>query len=138
MGPADNLKYDWIESSEAGQIDLGTRIGQRPDTLMQGGGDWAESCASVKTGERTWGRSLRGRCRVGSQRSVNSGDVMLARWRKGELVVPLSGVGAWVLQGLGYWARVPVGDRLPVRVRTELKGQNGDVVRRHGEAAREA
>lgn len=63
---------------------------------------------------------------------------MLARWRKGELVVLLSGVGAWVLQGLGYWARVPVEDRLPVRVWTELKGQSGGVVREDGESAREA
>lgn len=46
-----------------------------------------------------------------------------------------SGVGAWVLQGLGYWARVPVDDRLPVRVRTELKGQSGGVVREDGESA---
>lgn len=77
---------DWTKE---GQIDVG-------------GGDKAESCACVKIGARSWGRSLRGRCRVESQRSVNSGDVMLARWRKGELVVPPSGVGAWVIQGLGY------------------------------------
>jgi hypothetical protein len=58
------------------------------------GGDWTEGGAGSRTGPRASGRCLKGRSRVGSQRSVNSGDVMRARWRKGEPVVPLSGVGA--------------------------------------------
>lgn len=88
------------ESSEAelkkekkSKLKLGLDKGGHLDVR---GGDWA------RIGTRCWGRSLRGRVRVGSQRSVNSGDVMRARWRKGEPVVSLSGVGAWVLPGLGH------------------------------------
>lgn len=62
--------------------------------MMKRSGDWAEGRVSATIGPSAPGRYLRGRCRVGSQRSVNSGDVMQARWRKGEPVIQLSGVGA--------------------------------------------
>lgn len=62
--------------------------------MMEQGRDWAEGGAGARIGPSASGRSLRGRCRVGSQRSVNSGDVMQARWRKGEPVVLLLGFGA--------------------------------------------
>lgn len=54
---------------------------------MERGGDWAEGGVRARIGPSAPGRCLGGRCRVGSQRSVNSGDVMQARWRKGEPVI---------------------------------------------------
>lgn len=55
--------------------------------MKERGGDWAEGGVGLRIGPRSPGRRLRGRCRVGSQRSVNSDDVMRARWRKGEPVI---------------------------------------------------
>lgn len=61
--------------------------------MEEGAGIGRRAVLWTRIGARAWGRSLRGRCHVGSQRSVNSGDVMQARWRKGEPVVPPFGVG---------------------------------------------
>lgn len=61
--------------------------------MKEGAGIGRRAGLWTRIGARAWGRSLRGRCRVGSQRSVNSGDVMQARWRKGEPVVPPFDVG---------------------------------------------
>lgn len=55
--------------------------------MIKRGGDWAEDGVHERIGPSASGRCLRGRCRVISQRSVNSGDVMQARWRKGEPVI---------------------------------------------------
>lgn len=58
------------------------------------GRNWAEGGVRARIGPSVRVRCLRGRCCVGSQRSVNSGDVMQARWRKGEPVFHLLGFGA--------------------------------------------
>lgn len=59
--------------------------------MMEPGGDGAEDDVGAGIGPRAPGWCLRGRCRVGCQRSVNSGDVMRARWRKGEPVIQFCG-----------------------------------------------
>lgn len=50
----------------------------------------------------------------------------------------LLALGPGLFKGWGTDPGSPIGDRLPVRVRTELKGQSGGVVRGDGKAAREA
>lgn len=69
--------------------------------------DWVKTLPAHEDWAAGSGRGSRGRCRVGSQRSVNSGDVMRARWRKGELPASSGVLGSEIAQGwgagLGFW-----------------------------------
>lgn len=72
---------------------------------MEPGGYGAEDDVGAGIGPPPPGWCLRGRCRVGSQRSVNSGDVMRARWRKGEPVIQFS--GRWAPNSPHGWGAGP-------------------------------
>lgn len=97
-GLKTELSKDWTERSGAGlKGELWAETGpssRKRGLMMARDGDWTEGLFGARIGPSSSGRCLRGRCRVGSQRSVNSGDVMRARWRKGEPVIQLPGVGA--------------------------------------------
>lgn len=90
VGLRTEVSRDWTERSGAelkGKLwKTGPSSGRR-GLMMERGGDWAEGGVGARIGPSAPGRCLRGRCRVGSQSSVNSGDVMQARWRKGEPVI---------------------------------------------------
>ena len=73
--------------------------------MMEPGGYGAEDDVGAGMGPPPPGWCLRGRCRVGSQRSVNSGDVMRARWRKGEPVIQFS--GRWAPNSPHGWGAGP-------------------------------
>lgn len=99
VGLTRKLSEDWTKHLGAeykGELrtETGPNSKRRSQMMTGAGGNWSEGPVRTRIGLSIPGRCLRGRCRVGSQRSVNSGDVTQARWQKGEPVIQLSGVGA--------------------------------------------
>lgn len=80
VGLTRKLSEDWTKHLGAEcKGKLRTETGpssKRRSQMMTRGADWSEGSVRTRIGLSIPGRCLRGRCRVCSQRSVNSGDVM--------------------------------------------------------------